>query len=71
MCAKLIDKVDKQDDRKKAAEIGKKIEIHLHPLTLQVKDNSETLSPMKLSYNVRNEKISNNNKISTKFYTAN
>ena len=48
MFAKLVDKFDNQDENmkspfaKQAAEIDNKIETHLQPLIVQVKENSET-----------------------------
>ena len=51
-------------------EIDKKIETHLQPLTLQVKDNSEELSSMELSNDERLDKMISNNKITPKFDTA-
>ena len=45
-------------------------ETHLQPLALQVKDNLEALSSMKVSYDECLDKISNNNKITLKFDTA-
>ena len=76
MFEKIIDEFDKQDGNMKAlfanqdAEIYRKIETQIQSLKLQVKDNSETLSSMKSSYDERLDRIRNNNKTSTKFDTA-
>ena len=62
MFEKLIDKLDKQDGNMKAllekqdTEIDKKTDIQLQPLKIQVKDNSEAISTMKVSYVERLEK---------------
>ena len=76
MFAKLIDKFDNQYENVKAlfskqnSKTDNKIETLIHPLTLQVKDNSETLSSMKVSYDECIEKISYYNKTITKFDTS-
>ena len=73
-------KLDKQDEKitylsSKFSTYGYCLEkmstnkTQLHPLKLQIKENLEAQSSMKLSYNECLKKIINNNKITLKFYT--